>query len=77
MKKLEIDIDNLNKEKLQLKDLVKKYEEWVAESPSRELNGRRLPRIWTLKKHYDFLVGQDLEADSVVHLEQKQKGSQF
>jgi polysaccharide chain length determinant protein (PEP-CTERM system associated) len=78
MKKLEIDIESLNKEKQQLKDLIKKYEEWVAEAPNREAEWSALTREYgEQKKHYDFLVAQDLQADSVLHLEQKQKGSQF
>jgi polysaccharide chain length determinant protein (PEP-CTERM system associated) len=78
MKKLEIDIDSLNKEKLQLKSLIDKYEEWVAQAPTRETEWSSLTREYgELKKHYDFLVAQDLQAESVLHLEQKQKGSQF
>jgi polysaccharide chain length determinant protein (PEP-CTERM system associated) len=78
MKKLEIDIDSLNKEKVQLKSLIDKYEEWVAKAPTRETEWSALTREYgELKKHYDFLVAQDLQAESVLHLEQKQKGSQF
>ena len=78
MKKIEIDIDSLNKERQRTKDLIKKYEEWVAEAPNREAEWSMLTREYSeYKKHYDFLVAQDLQADSIVHLEQKQKGSQF
>jgi polysaccharide chain length determinant protein (PEP-CTERM system associated) len=78
MKKLEIDIESLNKEKVQLKTLIDKYEEWVAKAPTRETEWSSLTREYgELKKHYDFLVAQDLQAESVLHLEQKQKGSQF
>jgi uncharacterized protein involved in exopolysaccharide biosynthesis len=78
MKKLEIDIDGLNKERQQTKELIKKYEEWVAEAPNREAEWAGLTREYgELKKNYDYLVAQDLQAQSVLHLEQKQKGSQF
>jgi polysaccharide chain length determinant protein (PEP-CTERM system associated) len=78
MKKLEIDIDGVNKEKLQLKSLVDKHEEWVAKAPIRETEWSSLTREYgELKKNYDFLVAQDLQSESVLHLEQKQKGSQF
>ena len=78
MKKIEIDVDSLNKEKQRTKDLIKKYEEWVAEAPNREAEWSALTREYgEHKKNYDFLVAQDLQAASVLHLEQKQKGSQF
>ena len=78
MKKLEIDIDGLNKERQQTKELINKYEKWVAEAPNREAEWAGLTREYgELKKNYDYLVAQDLQAQSVLHLEQKQKGSQF
>jgi polysaccharide chain length determinant protein (PEP-CTERM system associated) len=78
MKKIDIDVDSLNKEKQQTKNLIKKYEEWIAEAPNREAEWSALTREYgEHKKHYDFLVAQDLQAESVLHLEQKQKGSQF
>jgi polysaccharide chain length determinant protein (PEP-CTERM system associated) len=78
MKKIEIDIDALNKEKVQLKSQIDKYEEWTAKAPTRETEWSALTREYgELKKNYDFLVAQDLQTESVMHLEQKQKGSQF
>ena len=78
MKKLEIDVDALNKEKQQSKDLIKKYEEWIADSPNRGAEWASLTRDYQeLKKRYDNLVAQNLQAGSVLRLEQKQKGSQF
>ncbi len=78
MKKIEINVDNLNKEKGQLKTLIKQYEKWVAEAPIREAQWSSLTREYgELKKHFDFLVAQNLRAQSELHIEQKQKGSQF
>jgi polysaccharide chain length determinant protein (PEP-CTERM system associated) len=78
MKKIEIDIENLNVEKQQTNELIKKYQAWVSQTPNREAEWAALTREYgELKKHYDFLVSQDLQAESVLHLEQKQKGSQF
>ncbi|MDR3631184.1 MAG: Wzz/FepE/Etk N-terminal domain-containing protein [Desulfocapsaceae bacterium] len=78
MKKLEIDSANLNTEKQHTNTLIKKYQDWVSEAPNREAEWAAITREYgELKKHYDFLVAQDLQADSVMHLEQKQKGSQF
>ena len=78
IRKLDIDSETLNAEKQQANVLVKKYQEWVAQAPIREDEWASLTREYgELKKHYDFLVAQDLEAESVVHIEQNQKGSQF
>jgi polysaccharide chain length determinant protein (PEP-CTERM system associated) len=78
MKKLEMDVDGLNKEKQQLKEQISKTEDWVAKTPVREAEWAALTREYgEHKKNYDSLVAQDLQADSVLHLEQKQKGSQF
>ena len=78
IKKLEIDIDRLNKEQQRTKDLIKKYEEWIAGSSNRAAEWTGLTRDYgELKKRYDFLVAQDLQSNSVLRLEQKQKGSQF
>ncbi len=78
MKKLEIDINNLTKEKQQLGTLIKQYEKWVADAPVREAEWASLTREYgQLKKHYDYLVAQNLQAQSNLRIEQKQKGSQF
>lgn len=78
MKKLEIDVDNLTKEKTQLKAIIEKYEKWVSDAPIREAEWTSLTREYgERKKHFDFLVSQDLQAQSALHIEQKQKGSQF
>ncbi len=78
MKKLEIDVEDLNKEKQQLRKLIDKYEKWVSDAPIREAEWSSLTREYgQLKKHFDFLVSQNLQAQSALHIEQKQKWSQF
>jgi len=78
MRKLDVNVNNLNREKDHLNDLIKKYEEWVTNTPKREAEWASITREYgELKKHFNSLVARDLQAQSVLHIEQKQKGSQF
>ena len=77
-KNVQINIQNLNAEKEQLKIVITEIEKWVATAPVREAEWSSLTREYgQLKKHYDYLVSQDLEAKSMLNLERRQKGSQF
>ena len=50
----------------------------MAAAPVREAEWSSLTREYgELKRHYDFLVAQNLQARSALNLERKQKGSQF
>jgi hypothetical protein len=50
----------------------------VAAAPVREAEWTALTREYgQLKRHYEYLVTQDLEAKSMLNLERRQKGSQF
>ena len=71
-------IKAIEKEKDQLRDEVKRYEGYVASAPVREAEWAALTREYgELKRHYDYLVAQDLQAKSMLNLERRQKGSQF
>ena len=71
-------IEELSREKEELLKLIKQYEEWVSTTPVREAEWAALTREYgELKRHYDFLVSQNLQARSALNLERKQKGSQF
>ncbi|PIE64716.1 MAG: hypothetical protein CSA26_06655 [Desulfobacterales bacterium] len=73
-----LNIERLNKEKDELKKSIDQYEAWVAATPVREAEWSALTREYgELKRHYDFLVAQNLQARSALNLERKQKGSQF
>lgn len=73
-----LNIESLKKEKEQLKKVIAEYEQWVGSAPVREAEWSALTREYgQLKKHYDYLVAQDLEAKSMLNLERRQKGSQF
>lgn len=77
-KGIRLNIANIEKEKVQLKKRMEQYEEWVKAAPQREAEWSSLTREYSqLKKHYDNLVSQNLQAESMVNLEERQRGSQF
>ena len=73
-----LNIESLKGEKEVIKQSIERYERWVATAPVREAEWSALTREYgQLKRHYDDLVAQDLEAKSMLNLERRQKGSQF
>ena len=77
-KGIRLNIANLEKEKEFLKQKIELYESWIAAAPVREAEWSSLTREYgQLKKHYDYLVAQNLQAESMLNLEERQKGSQF
>ncbi len=78
VKQIGLSIERLNKEKDELKQHIEQYEKWASAAPVREAEWSALTREYgELKRHYDFLVAQNLQARSALNLERKQKGSQF
>lgn len=78
IKGIGLSINAINKEKNDTRKLIKKYEQWIGAAPIREAEWSALTREYgELKRHYDFLVSQNLQAGSALNLERKQKGSQF
>jgi polysaccharide chain length determinant protein (PEP-CTERM system associated) len=77
-KGVKLNIAKLESEKEQLQERIEQVEKWVAAAPIREAEWTSLTREYgQLKKHYDFLVSQNLQAESMLNLEERQKGSQF
>ncbi|MGB3209906.1 MAG: hypothetical protein WBB19_04285 [Desulforhopalus sp.] len=77
-KNVKLSIASLENEKKLLKDRIEQYEKWVAAAPIREAEWSSLTREYDqLKKHYDYLVAQNLRAESMLNLEVRQRGSQF
>jgi len=77
-KTVELNLGNMRVEKDQLREKIGQYEQWVASAPIREAEWSSLTREYgQLKRHYDYLVSNDLQAKSMLNLERKQKGSQF
>ena len=78
IKGIGLNIKKIEKEKDDIQNHIKQYEQWVAAAPVREAEWSALTREYgELKRHYDFLVSQNLQAESALNLEIKQKGSQF
>lgn len=77
-KNVEFNLQALKKEKQQIQAKIEKYENWVAAAPVREAEWSSLTREYgQLKRHYEYLVAQNLEAKSMLNLERRQRGSQF
>ncbi|PHR27548.1 MAG: hypothetical protein COA36_08940 [Desulfotalea sp.] len=78
VKSIGLSIKKINKEKVDTTNLIHQYEKWIGSAPIREAEWSALTREYgELKRHYDFLVSQNLQAGSALNLERKQKGSQF
>lgn len=78
IKEIGLRLIKLEKEKEDLKALIDQYEAWVSATPVREAEWSALTREYgELKRHYDFLVSQNLQARSALNLERTQRGSQF
>jgi len=78
IKSISLNIEGLEAERILIKEQIGNYEKWVAAAPIREAEWSALTREYgELKRHYDYLVAQNLQAKSVLNLERKQRGSQF
>ena len=78
VKGIGLNIAKLNKEKDAIQKLIGQYEEMVTKAPMREAEWSSLSREYAeTRRHYDFLVSQNLQARSALNLEVNQKGSQF
>jgi protein tyrosine kinase modulator len=78
IKGIGLSIQRMNKEKIEFNNLIQQYEQWIGATPVREAEWSSLTREYgELRRHYDFLVSQNLQAGSALNLERKQKGSQF
>jgi len=78
IKEVDLNIRKLKKEQEKIKAEIARYEKWIEATPVREAEWNALTRDYDeLRRHYDYLVAQNLQARSVEHLERKQKGSKF
>jgi hypothetical protein len=78
IKGISLGIAKITQEKEEAEGLIKQYEQWASAAPVREAEWSALTREHgELKRHYDFLMGQNLQAGSALNLERKQRGSQF
>ncbi len=78
LKEIDLNIRQLRADQKKVRAEIDKYEKWVAAAPVREAEWNALTRDYNeLRRHYDYLVAQNLQASSAEHLERKQKGSKF
>jgi polysaccharide chain length determinant protein (PEP-CTERM system associated) len=78
LKDISLNINKLKEDQKTIRSEIEKYEKWIAAAPVREAEWNTLTRDYDeLRRHYDYLVSQNLQASSVEHLERKQKGSKF
>ncbi len=78
LKEVAFSIEKITKRMTEAEAQIDRYEGWVAAAPIREAEWSAITREYSeLKRHYDYLVAQNLQASSAMNLELKQKGSQF
>ena len=75
---IDLNIKKLRADQEKIKVEISRYEKWIEAAPVREAEWNALTRDYSeLRRHYDYLVAQNLQAESVENLERKQKGSKF
>ena len=78
VKGIDMNIKKLKNDQKKVLASIKQYEKWIEKTPVREAQWNALTRDYNeLRRNYDYLVSQNLQAASVEHLERKQKGSKF
>jgi len=78
LKEISLNIKKLKTDQETIRSEFEQYEKWIASAPVREAEWNALTRDYDeLRRNYDYLVSQNLQASSVEHLERKQKGSKF
>ncbi len=78
LKGIQLNVDKLQREREMLQKQIEESQKWIDAAPVREAEWTALTREYDqIKRRYDFLVGQNLQAKSALNLERKQKGSQF
>jgi len=78
LKQIDANIVQLKASQAAIPAEIEKYQKWVEAAPIREAEWKGLTRDYEeLRRHYDNLVAQNLQAQSAEKLEQNQKGSKF
>ncbi len=78
LRAIELNLESLREQSDMIREQVKKYQQWIENTPVREAQWASITRDYEeLKKHYEHLVSQSLAAVSAETLERRQKGSQF
>lgn len=78
LKEIDVNIKQIRDEQAKMPAEIAKYQRWIEATPVREAEWNALTRDYTeLRRHYDQLVAQNLQAQSAENLERNQKGSKF
>ncbi|WP_319586615.1 Wzz/FepE/Etk N-terminal domain-containing protein [uncultured Desulfobulbus sp.] len=78
LKEIDVNIKQLREEQTAIPAQIAKYQRWIEAAPVREAEWNALTRDYTeLRRNYDQLVAQNLQAQSAENLERNQKGSKF
>jgi uncharacterized protein involved in exopolysaccharide biosynthesis len=78
LQQIDINIKQLRETQAGIPAQIAKYQRWVEAAPIREAEWNSLTRDYNeLRRHYDQLVAQNLQAQSTQNIEQSQKGSKF
>lgn len=78
LREIDVNIRQIRAEQAKMPAEITKYQRWIEATPVREAEWNALTRDYTeLRRHYDQLVAQNLQAQSAENLERNQKGSKF
>ncbi|MDD2465309.1 MAG: GNVR domain-containing protein [Desulfobulbus sp.] len=78
IKQIDLNIDQLRQSQAAIPAQITQYQKWVEAAPVREAEWNILTRDYSeLRRHYDQLVANNLQAQSAENLERNQKGSKF
>jgi polysaccharide chain length determinant protein (PEP-CTERM system associated) len=78
IKQIDLNIEQLRQTQAAIPAQIAKYQKWIEAAPVREAEWNILTRDYNeLRRHYDQLVANNLQAQSAENLEKNQKGSKF
>jgi polysaccharide chain length determinant protein (PEP-CTERM system associated) len=78
IKQIDMNIEQLRQAQAAIPAQITQYQKWIEAAPVREAEWNILTRDYNeLRRHYDQLVANNLQAQSVENLERNQKGSKF
>lgn len=78
IKQIDLNIEQLRKTQAAIPAQIAQYQKWIEAAPVREAEWNILTRDYNeLRRHYDQLVANNLQAQSAENLERNQKGSKF
>jgi len=78
LKQIDLNIEQLREAQAKIPTQIAQYQKWIEAVPTREAEWTSFTRDYNeLRRHYDQLVAQNLQAQSAENLERNQKGSKF